>query len=186
MAVSEKCHNINVFHLSVRASFSVSSGKVFMDRNYLESRIDAYVAGGKRLIDAYAGLSREQLLAVPIPGTWSLQQIATHLFDSDLIASDRMKRIAAMEHPLLIGYDESAVSQLPGTDALDAHQACEVFDRCRQMTATILRALPTESFARYGIHNVVGKVTLAEMIDTYIDHLDHHLAHAMKKRAMVS
>ncbi|MEZ6077367.1 MAG: DinB family protein [Pirellulaceae bacterium] len=151
-----------------------------MDRSQIESRIDTYVAGGKQLVDAYAGLTRAQLLAVPIPGTWSLQQIAIHLFDSDMVASDRMKRIAAMEHPLLIGYDESAVGRLPGTNELDAHQACSIFAQCRQMTATILRALPDESFARYGIHNEAGKVTLAEMIDSYIEHLDGHLAHAAK------
>ncbi len=157
-----------------------------MDRSQLESRIDTYVAGGKQLVDAYAGLTRAQLIAVPVPGTWSLQQIAMHLFDSDLIASDRMKRIAAMEHPLLIGYDESAFSRLPGTNELDSHQACSIFAQCRQMTATILRSLPDESFTRYGIHNEAGKITLAEMIDSYIEHLDGHLAHAAKKRAMVS
>ncbi|MEO8268513.1 MAG: DinB family protein [Aureliella sp.] len=157
-----------------------------MDRAHLESRIDTYAAGGKLLVDAYAGLTQAQLSAVPIPGTWSLQQIAIHLFDSDLIASDRMKRIAAMEHPLLIGYDETAFSQLPGTNELDAHQACNIFFQCRQMTATILRSLPDESFARYGIHNEAGKVTLAEMIDKYIEHLDGHLVHVANKRAMVS
>ena len=157
-----------------------------MDRLQIESRIDTYVAGGKQLVDAYAGLTRAQLLAAPVPGTWSLQRIAIHLFDIAMVASDRMKRIAAMEHPLLIGYDESAVSRLPGTNELDAHQACNIFAQCRQMTATILRALPDESFARYGIHNEAGKVTLAEMIDSYIEHLDGHLAHAAKKREMVS
>ena len=30
------------------------------------------------------------MLAFPIPGTWSIQQIIMHLMDSDLIASDRM------------------------------------------------------------------------------------------------
>ena len=157
-----------------------------MDRSHIESRINTYAAGGKLLVDAYAGLTLAQLLAVPIPGTWSLQQIAIHLFDSDLIASDRMKRIAAMEHPLLIGYDESAFSRLPGTDELDAHQACNIFAQCRLMTATILHSLPDESFARYGIHNEAGKITLAEMLDSYIDHLDGHLTHAAKKRAIVS
>jgi hypothetical protein len=157
-----------------------------MDRSHLETRIDTYAAGGKLLIDAYAGLTRAQLLAIPIPGTWSLQQIAIHLFDSDLIASDRMKRIAAMEHPLLIGYDESAFCRLPGTNELDAHQACNIFAQCRQMTASILRQLPDESFARYGIHNEAGKITLAEMIEQYIKHLDGHLVHVARKRDLLT
>ncbi len=156
-----------------------------MNRELLNTRIDTYAAGGKKLIDAYAGLARSQLLADPIPGTWTLQQIAIHLLDSDLIASDRMKRIAAMDRPLLIGYDESAFSHLPGINELDAQDACRVFDVCRQMTATILRRLPDESFQRYGIHNESGKVTLAEMVDSYIKHLDGHLVHVARKRAML-
>jgi len=74
------------------------------------------------------------LLAVPVPGTWSLQQIAIHMMDSDLIASDRMKRIASMDKPLLCGYDET------------------------------------------------NKVTLAEMVEKYIHHLDGHLVHVARKR----
>ena len=59
--------------------------------------IDRYAAGGSQLAPAIAGLSREQLNAFPVPGTWSIQQIVLHLMDSDLIASDRMKRVAAEE-----------------------------------------------------------------------------------------
>jgi uncharacterized damage-inducible protein DinB len=149
-------------------------------------QIEVYAAGGRKLIQAYFGLSRQDLLAVPIPGTWSLQQLAIHMLDSDLIASDRMKRIAAMDKPLLCGYDETAFSQLPGIDELNAHEACEMFDRNRQMTATILRKLPDASFERIGIHNEIGKVTLAEMVDKYIYHLDYHLTFVYKKRQMIA
>ena len=153
-----------------------------MDR----SRIDVYAAGGQQLIDAFQGLNCEQLFAVPVPGTWSLHQIAIHMMDSDLIGSDRMKRIAAMDKPLLIGYDESAFARLPGVEQVDTMSACRLFDQNRQMTATILRALPDAAFERWGIHNEIGRVTLAEMIDKYIHHLEGHLDHVAKKRALVT
>ena len=152
-----------------------------MDR----SAIEVYASGGSALKSAYEGLSRDQLLKVPIPNTWSLHQIAIHMLDSDLIASDRMKRIACMDKPLLIGYDETGFSQLPGSNELDALEAVDIFDRNRKMTATILRRLPDSAFYRFGIHNEIGKVTLAEMVKKYIEHLDGHLVWAKKKRAMV-
>ena len=152
-----------------------------MDR----SRIEAYASGGKTLKSAYQGLSRDQLFKIPIPNTWSLHQIAIHMLDSDLIASDRMKRIACMDKPLLVGYDETGFSKLPGSEELDALEAIDLFDRNRQMTATILRRLPDSAFERFGIHNEIGKVTLAEMVDKYIDHLDGHLVWVNKKRVMV-
>jgi len=147
--------------------------------------IETYASGGQRLVDAYSGLSRESLLAFPVPGTWSLQQIAIHMMDSDLIASDRMKRIASMEKPLLCGYDETAFNLLPGTNELDAQHACAVFAMNRQMTAIILRSLPDASFERSGIHNEIGKVTLAEMVRKYIHHLDGHLVHVARKREIL-
>jgi hypothetical protein len=49
--------------------------------------------------------------AFPVPGTWSIQQIVLHMMDSDLIASDRMKRVIAEDRPTLIGYNETAFSE---------------------------------------------------------------------------
>jgi uncharacterized damage-inducible protein DinB len=152
-----------------------------VDRNLIE----VYAAGAKKLMDAYADLSSEQLHAFPVPGTWSLHQIAIHMMDSDLIGADRMKRIASMERPLLCGYDETAFNQLPGVEQLNTYIACEVFAHNRAMTATILRGLPDASFERFGIHDEVGKVTLAEMIGKYIGHLEGHLLHVYRKRELL-
>lgn len=152
-----------------------------MDREVIEH----YARGGQQMRDAFAGLSRDDLLSEPVPGTWSLQQIAVHLLDSDLIGTDRMKRIAAMPTPLLIGYDETAVSKLPGANSFDVSQVCDMFDRNRQFTATILRALPDESFLRWGVHNEIGRVSLGEMVAKYIHHLEGHLAFVATKRRIL-
>lgn len=148
--------------------------------------MDEFEAGGLRLVEAYRGLTRPQLLAQPIPGTWSLQQIAIHLYESDLIGADRMKRIAAMDRPLLIGYDETAFSQLPGVDELDAQEACQLFLRNRAMLAVVLRRLPAAAFQRFGIHNEYGKVTLEAMVRNYVEHLDGHMVHVARKKALVT
>ena len=95
-----------------------------------------------------------------------------------------MKRVACMELPLLMAYDETGFSQLPGGDALPTFQALEIFVKNRQMTATILRALPDSAFERCGIHSESGKVTLAHLVESYIRHLDHHLVFVSKKRSL--
>ncbi len=150
-----------------------------MDR----SKIELYAAGGAELVQAYWGLGADHLHAKQADGSWTLHQIAIHMLDSDLIGSDRMKRIACMDNPLLCGYDETAFSRLPGTDQLNPFAACELFQKNRAMTATILRALPDSNFQRTGIHTESGKVSLAEMIGKYVDHLRHHLVFIAKKRA---
>ena len=150
-----------------------------MDR----SKIELYANGGAELVKAYCGMNIAELNAKQPDGSWTLHQIAIHMLDSDLIGSDRMKRIACMDNPLLCGYDETAFSNLPGSDQLNAFAACDMFQKNRTMTATLLRALPDAAFQRTGIHTESGKVSLAEMVEKYIHHLDHHLAFIAKKRA---
>lgn len=149
-------------------------------------KIEAYVAGGPKLAQSIWGLTHEQLHAKPADGSWTIHQIVIHMMDSDLIASDRMKRIACMDKPLLIGYDETGFANLPGVTEISAFQACDLFQKNRQLTATILRRLPASAWDRYGIHSENGKVTLAYMIDGYIHHLDHHLQFIAKKRAALT
>jgi uncharacterized damage-inducible protein DinB len=57
-----------------------------MNRNLIET----YAAGGQKLRHAVAGLSRDDLLARPGPGAWSIQEVVIHLADSDAISVDRM------------------------------------------------------------------------------------------------
>jgi hypothetical protein len=105
--------------------------------------------------------------------------------DSDLIASDRMKRIIAEDNPTLIGFDETAFSERLFYDQLDTAMACEVFRQNRLLTATILRNLPAEAFSRHGTHNERGSVTLADLLQTYVDHLDHHMKFVRHKRRLL-
>ena len=138
-------------------------------------RIEHYAAGAGKLYGSIAGLHRRELGAFPVPGTWSIQQIVLHLMDSDLIGSDRMKRVAAEDNPTLIGYDETAFAKnLPYGD-LDVQMACDIFEKNRIMTAEILRRLPVAAFARTGNHNERGTVSLAELVETYVGHLEYHL-----------
>lgn len=152
-----------------------------MDRSLIEQ----YAAGPELLRKAAAGLSSQQLLAHPVPGTWSIQQIIMHLVDSDLVASDRMKRVIAEERPALIGYDESKFAARLFYERQPVDEAISLFSLNRAFTARILRALPEESFARAGVHNERGELTLATLVSDYVDHLAHHLAFLEKKRAML-
>jgi hypothetical protein len=144
--------------------------------------IERFVAGAEAPAKAIKGLSRQELNAFPVPGTWSIQQVIVHLMDSDLVGIDRMKRIAAMDRPLLIGYDENAYMKSLHPDRVDVAMAAEAFRVNRLLLADVLRLLPAEAFERWGVHNEKGKVTLGEMLEGYCDHLDHHLKFVAAKR----
>jgi hypothetical protein len=70
-------------------------------------------------------------------------------------------------------------------DQLDARLACEVFEKNRLLTAEILRRLPAAAFDRVGLHNERGRVTLADQVKSYVEHLDHHLKFVHEKRRLL-
>ncbi len=67
--------------------------------------IARYRAGASLLRDAIADLTRVQLLAHPVPGKMSAQEVVSHVADCDQFLADRMKRTIAMDRPLLVGAD---------------------------------------------------------------------------------
>ena len=102
--------------------------------------IEQYAKGVGLVAESIKGLSREDFLATPVPGTWSIQQIVIHLMDSDLIASDRMKRVIAEENPAITAYNEAAFSQKLHYEKQDPRRwRRNCSGRTRELTAVILR-----------------------------------------------
>lgn len=149
--------------------------------NRFSATIDRYEQGADVPRNAIAGLSRDQLFATPVPGKWSIQELVVHLYQSDLVSVDRMWRIAAMEKPLIIAYDESAYLRELRPQAIDAALAAEAFALNRRLLAPVLRVLPDASFARAGVHSERGLLTLEQMVEGYVKHLDHHMGFLREK-----
>jgi uncharacterized damage-inducible protein DinB len=145
--------------------------------------IDEYEAGGATLATAIAGLSRDELLAHPIAGTWSVQEVVLHLMDSDLVGSDRIKRVIAEPGSTLLAYDENRWVKHLGYDRLDPATACEVFRLNRKMVAAVLRQLPDAVFTQTGNHTERGVESLEQLVRDYIQHLNHHMKFVREKRA---
>ena len=144
--------------------------------------IDPYAAGGDKLRPAIDGLTREDRLARPGPGAWSIQELVIHIVDSDLVGADRMKRVIAENNPPLIGFDENLWIEhhAPHEQSLD--DAITMFAANRRQMTRILKQLPEAAFSRTGQHNERGPLTLENLVQTFVTHLDHHLKFLYDKR----
>ena len=144
--------------------------------------IDRFEADADMPARAIEGLTREDLLTVPVAGKWSIQQLILHLMDSHLTMACRMRKIIAEDNPLLTSYDESAFVRNLHYEQTDATMAVEVFRIVQRLTANLLRQLPDAAFERTGIHTERGKVALGEFVPDYIQHLEHHMKFLRDKR----
>lgn len=151
----------------------------------LSDAVDRFEAGATVPAKAIAGLTTAELNSIPVPGTWSIQQIIVHLWESDLAAVHRMRRVIAEESPLLISYDESAAAASLFYEHEDLNRVCRLFEDQRRLMAGVLRRLPEAAFARVGIHNTRGKVSLADFVNLYIEHIRGHMTHLLRKRELL-
>lgn len=147
--------------------------------------IDAYLAGVDELRAAIAGMTREQMLARPVPGKWSTLEVVAHLADFDPVYAERMKRVIALERPTFLEADESLFAKSLAYHERDAEEELALMDLTRRQMARTLRLLPDDALARVGIHNTRGERTLADLIQGVIDHVRSHLPHIAEKRKVL-
>src|SRR5580700_2776971 len=114
----------------------------------LPQMIDAYLAGPAALRKAVAGLSREQLLARPVPGKWSTLEVVCHLADFDPILADRMKRIIAEERPTLLGANENHFAAALAYHQRDLDEELTILEKTRSQMGRILRTLSPDALKR--------------------------------------
>lgn len=147
--------------------------------------VERYADGRNLRREALGPLSTAQLNAIPVAGTWSIQQIIFHLMDTDLIAAYQMKQILVQSRPALAPHDHRAMASRLPYMKLDPGVACELFRMNRLVMADLLRRVPDEAFDRVGIHPEAGEMTLARLVRYCIHHRDHHLRFIREKRQIV-
>ena len=148
----------------------------------LGTLIDNYLAGVKLLRQSVAGMSREQLMARPIPGKWSTLEVVCHLADFDPILADRMKRIIALDRPPLIGADENRFASALTYHERDVEEELAIIAHTRSQMARILRKQPESALQRVGVHNERGELTLERMLTLTTNHIPHHVKFISEKR----
>lgn len=150
--------------------------------------IEHYARGGEKLSLAIRGLTREDLLQAPPAdkpelGRWTIQQVVCHLMDSELVIVDRIKRVIADEDPQLLAYDENRWAEHLTYHEQSAEDAVAIVDLARKQLARVLAKLPESAWSRAGMHSERGKLTLRQLVEIEINHLDHHLKFIHAKRA---
>src|SRR6266513_434860 len=100
--------------------------------NMDKTLIDQYEAGPAKLKQAVVGLSRDELLAAPIPGKWSTQQVVIHLADAEAALADRMRRVLATDDAQLLAWDENKFAANLHYDMQSAEDAVQMIELTRR------------------------------------------------------
>lgn len=120
------------------------------------------------------GAAGAELDFTPQPGKWSVRQILAHLADAELVSAERLRRVIAEENPLLAAYDQDAWARHLGYERRRVSDALELFRRLRAENHQLLSSLPLEAFQRIGTHSERGRVTLLDLLQNDLEHVENH------------
>lgn len=137
--------------------------------------ISRYENGPGDLIASVDGLSDRDLDRRLAPKKWTIRQQVHHLADAELNLVCRMKKIIAEDNPLLMAYDQDKWADDFLYTKTSVENSIALFYTLRASMTPVLKSLKDADFARTGIHNESGKVTLLGILEHTVEHFEHHL-----------
>ena len=142
-----------------------------------------YAEGGAVLRDAIAGLDADALRARPVAGKMSSLEVVAHIVDADQFMCDRMKRTIATERPLLMGVDGIAYLEKLHYHERDPQLDVRLLELQREQLAADMSRIPEAAWQRDSVHSEVGLLTLRQLLNHAVRHLESHVEAIAEKRS---
>ncbi|GAB7058245.1 MULTISPECIES: DinB family protein [unclassified Paenibacillus] len=141
----------------------------------METLVQNYARGYERLSAALEGVSEELLNFKPGENKWSIKEVVIHVCDAEMLAVDRMKRIISENHPLFFKFDPDGWASRLNYSALDMNFYLNLFKMIRESMVPILQQLKEDDWKRTGVHNIAGKLSLRDVVETFVEHVNTHV-----------
>jgi len=124
------------------------------------------------------GLNDAQLDTRYRPGGWTIRQVVHHLADSHGQAPGRFKLALTEDTPTIKPYKEALWAELVDSRIMPIEPSLRIINGLHSRWAMIMRHMSAADFQRSFIHPEQNReITLAEMLELYVWHSGHHLAH---------
>jgi len=145
---------------------------------FLEHREPLTVAAATpaRIVSLIRGLTPRQLARRPAPGKWSIQEIISHLADTEMVMNCRARWIAFEDRPTLVPFDQEKWAAGRAREKEPLAETLERFRLLRRSQVRLFRHASKTDFRRTGFHPERGVVTLRVQLETLAGHDLNHLA----------
>jgi len=120
-------------------------------------------------------LSEHQINYKPAENKWSVHEIITHLADTEVQSHVRFRTILANKNPFMIYFDEMDWSIILEYSKINLDESLEVIRLMRKVNYNLLSRLKPEDFKKKGVHSTKGELTLEDLVNSYIEHVETHL-----------
>ena len=149
-----------------------------------KARILAYQAGTdflalqaaapERLASLISGLSSEELSRRPVPNKWSIQEIAAHLADDELVGGYRIRMILSSPGTEIQAFDQDTWSRTGRYNRIEVRLSLEMFRALREANLALLGALRSDEWDMFGVHAERGVESIRDIAMYYAGHDINH------------
>jgi hypothetical protein len=139
-----------------------------------DALIEQYRAGPGEVAAALADVGPEALDRPTGEGEWTVRVIVHHLADSEMISATRLRRLLAVDGPLIQGYDEPDYARRFHYAERPVEPAIEMLRAARSTTVQILERLGDADWRRGGTHEEGGEYGVEPWLRIYAAHAHEH------------
>ncbi|HCI78775.1 MAG TPA: hypothetical protein DHW02_03710 [Ktedonobacter sp.] len=140
-----------------------------------EEEFTTYANAPSRISTLIQGLDSAALNYTPAEDEWSIHEILVHLADSELVGSWRIRRAIAEPGTTIQAYDEATWAKAMNYKHQNSSAALQLFSALRTSNTQLLRSLPDEVWEHSVVHSENGTMSLYDVFETYIRHIDTHI-----------
>jgi uncharacterized damage-inducible protein DinB len=144
--------------------------------------IEQIAAVPRKMRDAVAGLTPQQLETPYRDGGWTLRQVVHHVPDSHMNSYVRFKLALTEQTPTIRPYDEARWAELADSVDTPPETSMALLESLHDRWVRLLRSMSADDFQRTLNHPENGLMTLDAMLALYAWHGRHHVAHITATR----
>lgn len=126
-----------------------------------------------------AGLTTAPLTfleARPAPEEWCIKEVLGHIIEAEERGfAGRIHAMLEGDEPRLQGWDQEAVARARGDCQRELRELLDEFIALRERSIDLVSALGLSDLERGGLHPLVGRLTVRELLQEWIYHDQIHL-----------
>ena len=157
--------------------------------NISEEDISGYISiiesFPEKLLLAVKDLTDEQLDTEYRPGGWTIRQVVHHVVDSHINSYIRFKLALTEDNPAIRPYLEEKWAELPEGKSATVELSLPLLAALHKRWTVMLKNITKDELRRTYYHpESKNESTIAQLMELYAWHCEHHLAHIvnLKKR----
>lgn len=141
----------------------------------MKNEYEKYVNSLGDLEALLRNLTPDQIVFKAEEGKWNVNEIIAHLADAEVRAYVRYRSMLADDVPFLVNHNEAKWSTELKHATVPVVESLSLLKTMREINYKLICSLNDEQMSREGLHSKRGKMTVRDLVEGHIRHLDNHI-----------